>query len=329
MHQPKNKEPVAPTPSSDATLSGRAIALSSIDISSVMDTIKSHNESNGVGPTLGRLIIGMFHRLKDTPREDINPKTAMHAALGDEDAHRASLRGSLEAELMPTLALVGLSVGPLRTGWAIYGTDSQFNAHRLACHVNDATQFKLYLESLDSSTLLPSQKRGLDSLLQALCTQLRSDYDVQQSDDRLLALVSAADAIVTNYERLDIPSKRFRGYVDAVRGRYLRDLIRAEALQLDKPFGKGDGFTLRWHRDSQPQSLQARWDSVVDTLFGLSQSPAAAKIYQQASETAKEAIVLAVREVSAWPQKNDGSYFARREEFLTILKRAELRLSEF
>ena len=294
-----------------------------------MDKIKTHNENNAVGPTLGRLIMGVFHTVKDTPREEIDPKAALHKALGDEDAHRESLRGTLEAELLPTLQAVGLSVSPLRRGWSIYGSDSQFQSQRLACHVSDAPQLKLYLESLDPSTVSLSQKRGLDSLLHSLCAQLRGDYDVRQADDRLLCLVSAADAIVTNYGRLGLSSKRFQNYVDAVRGRYLRDLINAEELHLDKPFGKVNSFTLQWHRDSQAKALQQRWDSVVDTLFGLSQSPAAAKLYQQASETAKEAISLAVQEVSSWPTTDDGSYFARRDEFLAILKRTALRLSEF
>jgi hypothetical protein len=124
-------------------------------------------------------------------------------------------------------------------------------------------------------------------------------------------------------------SIRFNKYVDAIRGRYLRDLVQAEQLELDKPFDQGPGFTLRWHRDCGSSALEQKWQKVLEVLVTLANNPNAAGLYAQASETAKAATQSAIREVMSWDAHSNQSYLSNREDFLRILQRVELRLTEF
>jgi len=333
MHQPS--EQTRPNNASNDTsfqevcLSGNTIALSTVDLSSVTEKIRAHNENIGLGPTLGRLIIGVFSQLKETPQSDRDPKACLHKALDDEEARRSSLQASFEAEIMPTLMAVGLKIRALNKGWSLTGTDTTFQSHRLAFYIDDPAQFRLYLESIDPETVTSAQKRGLTTLLQSLCTQLRRDYNVQQADDRLLALVSVAESISSNYTRLGLGSNRFNGYVEAIQGRYLRDLVLAEQLELDKPYDQGPGFTLRWHRDCVPSFLEQKWSSVLDVLVALANNPKASAIYAQASETAKAANKSAIRELMSWHSSDGKVRPPEHEDFLKTLRRVELRLTEF
>jgi hypothetical protein len=211
----------------------------------------------------------------------------------------------------------------------IVGAESAPNASQLAFHIGDAAQFSAYLSALDPTTMTPSQKRGLNSLAHSLCNQLRSDYDCTTPDDRLLSLVSAASAIEDNFERLNLPKKRLQTYIAAIRGKYLRDLIQAEKLHLDKPFGKGDGFILKWHRDCNPPKLQQNWHTVLDTLGALAANPSAANLYAQARETAQAALESALAEVSRWSVSDPNSYEARKPTFIQILNQMKLRMTEF
>lgn len=333
MHQPS--EQTRPNNTSDDTsfqescLSGNAIALSTIDLSNVTEKIRAHNENIGLGPTLGRLIIGVFSQLKETPRSERDPKACLYKALDDEEARRSSLQASFEAEIMPTLTAVGLKIRPLNKGWSLTSTDTQFQSHRLAFYIDDPAQFRRHLESIDPETVTSAQKRGLTNLLQSLCTQLRRDYNMQQADDRLLALVSVAESVCSNYNRLGLVSNRFNGYVKAIQGRYLRDLVMAEQLELDKPYDQGPGFTLRWHRDCVPSTLEQKWSNVLEVLVALANNPNASEIYAQASETAKAANTGALREVMSWYGIDGKARQADHDDFLKILRRVELRLTEF
>lgn len=333
MHQP-DEQTCAHNASNDSffqesCLGGKTIALSAVDLSSVTEKIKVHNENVGQGPTLGRLIMGLFSQLKDTPKKDRDPKALLLKALDDEEARRASLQASFEAEIMPTLNAVGLKVCPLNKGWSLTGTDSQFQSNRLAFYIDDPAQFRRYLESIDPEKGTPAQKRGLTTLLQSLCTQLRRDYNVQQADDRLLALVSVAESISSNYARLGLGSNRLNRYVEAIQGRYLRDLVLAEQLELDKPYDQGSGFTLRWHRDCVPSFLAQKWSSVLEVLVALANNPKASSIYAQASETAKAANKSAIRELQSWHASDGKVRRPEHEDLLQILRRVELRLTEF
>jgi hypothetical protein len=329
MHQPNERKITNragnDTSFQEASLSRDPIILSAVDLSSVTDRIRTHNEDIGLGPTLGRLMIGLFSQIKKTPRSERDPKTLLHKALDDEDTRRTSLQASFEAEIMPTLSAVGLKVCPLSKGWSVHGPDTQFQSHRLAFYIDEPAQFRRYLESIEPATVTQAQKRGLTSLLQSLCTQLRRDYDVQQADDRLLALVSVAESICSNYERLGLGSNRFNRYVEAIQGRFLRDLVLTEQLELDKPFEQSSGFTLRWHRDCVASTLEAKWSSVLELLVSLANNSKASAVYAQASETAKAANKTAIQEVLTWEPKRQTD----REDFLHILRRAELRLTEF
>lgn len=313
----------------DATFTRDTIALSSIDLSSVTEKIKAHNESIGVGPTLGRLLIGLFRQVKDVPRNEVDPKAALYKALGDEDARRASMQASFEAEIAPTLGAVGLKICPVSKGWSIFGPDTNFQSVRLAFYIDEPGHFRQYLESLNTETITPTQRRGLTTFLQSLCDQIRKDYDATRGDDRLLALVSAAESISSNYERLGLVSNRFNKYVEGIRGRYLRDLINAELLELDRPFNPQSGFPLKWHRDCVPATLESKWGQVLDVLVALANNPHASELYAQANETAKAANHSAIQEVLTWSSQSSPSYQANRDEFLKILRRAELRLTEF
>lgn len=333
MHQP-NEHALTNSGENDtcfqeASLPGAAITLSAIDLSSVTERIRAHNENIGLGPTLGRLFIGLFSQLKETPRSERDPKTLLHKALGDEDVRRSSMQATFEAEIMPTLSAVGLKICSMAKGWSMHGPDTQFQSLRLAFYIEEPAQFRRYLESIDTATVTPAQKRGLTTLLQSLCTQLRRDYDVQQADDRLLALVSVAESICLNYERLGLGSNRFNRYVEAIQGKYLRDLVRAEQFELDKPYHQGPGFTLRWHRDCVASVLEEKWSNVLEILVALANNPRAAEAYSQASDTAKAATKDAIREVTSWDVTAGHSRHADREDFMKILKRVELRLTEF
>ena len=333
MHQPNEKAPHSPTQSDNcfqsASLSSKTIALGTVDLGPLTEKMREHNEMIRPGLTLARVVSCFLNEVKDTPREERDQKVILHKALQEEDSRRCSVQASFEADIAPTLQATGLKIGPLKSAWQIVSSETDFQSSRLAFHIGDAAQFATYLSALDPATVTASQKNGLNSLAHSLCNQLRSDYDYNQSDDRLLSLVCAVEAIEKHFDRLALPLERFDTYIHAIRGRYLRDLIRAEKLQLDKPFGKGDNFTLHWHRDSNPKDLQAKWHEVLDTLVSLVANPTANKLYAQARETAQAAMQNSLSEVGGWADPAANSYEARKPTFLRILKQIEMRLTEF
>ena len=306
------------------------IRLSAIDLSPITESLKAHNEGVGFGATLGRLIVGMVHNLVELPpNSQVAPRKLMADALREESSQRASSRDLFEAEVAPTLAAIGLRVGPIKSGWQFAGVGQDFDSKRLALHIDDASLFSGYLEALAPETITQSQKRGLNVLYLTLCHQLTADYDLSSSDDRLLGMVSAAGAMVEHYERLALPNKRLATYLEAIRGRYLKSYVEVERLQLDKPLENGDGYRLLWHRDTTPEKLHAKWNEVLDVLVTLGGNENARPVYETARKTAHHAIDTSIAEVSRWDASAGSTYMAHKQPFLDILKAVKVRMSEF
>jgi hypothetical protein len=302
---------------------------SSIDLSVITELLKAHNEGTGLGAPLGRLIVGMVNQLTELPlNSQVAPRKLMAHALQEESSQRENSRDQFEAELAPTLASIGLKVGPIRSGWEFHGVGRAFDSNQLSLHIENGERFSMYLAALEPSTITQSQRRGLSALYATLCQQLTSDYDLSSGDDRLLALVGAAAAMVDHYERLDIPTKRLQTYLEAVRGRYLKTYIEVEKLQLDRPLERGDGYRLLWHRDTTAEKLQTEWNNVLDVLVTLSGNENARKIYDTACRTARRAIDVSITEVFRWDSSAGQTYMAQKQPFLDVLRTVQLRMSE-
>lgn len=305
-------------------------SCSSIDLSLVTDRIEALNEETGLGPTLARLLTGTVSQLLElSPNSKATPRTLMAGALEEENAQRESSRERCEEEIAPTLATIGLTVGPVRSGWGFHGVGREFDSNKLSLHIEDATRFSAYLDALDPSTITTSQKRGLCALYLTLCNQIHKEYNPASGNDRFLSLVSAADSMVHHYERLGLPTTRLANFLTAIRGRYLNAYIEVEKLQLDTPLEKGDGYRLLWHRDTTPERLHVEWNRVLDVLGTLSTNPNAQQVYDIARNTAGTAIERSIAEVSKWTSEAGETYMAYKPIFLNILQSVRLRMSEF
>ena len=330
--QPPSPEELSSKQLSTGTLALPAaeIRYSAIDLSVITERLKAHNEGTGLGPTLGRLIVGMVNQLEELPpSSQVPPQKLMANAIQEESSQRRTFRGQFEADMAPTLAAIGLKVGPIRGGWEFVGVGQDLDSTKLSLHIDDGQRFASYLAALEPGTITPSQKRGLNALYLTLCQQLTTDYDLASSDDRLLGLVGAAGSMVEHFQRLDLPTKRLQTYLEAIRGRYLKSYVEVEKLQLDKPLENGDGYRLLWHRDTIAERLQAEWNKVLDVLVTLGGNENARKVYNTACKTARQAIEKSIAEVSRWDATAGSTYMARKQPFLNILKSVQLRMSDF
>jgi hypothetical protein len=330
MLQPQQPPPKHHSATDVVRSPAREILYRSVDLSVITERLKEHNEGAGLGPTLGRLIVGMIHELVEQfPNSTVAPRHLMAEAVREEDSQRDAARHQLEGEMAPILAAVGLKVGPIQGTWQFSGVGRNFDSRELSLHIEDATRFSEYLAALDPSSISPSQKRGLSALYLTLCQQLTRDYDLSTSDDRLLSLVSAAASMVEHYQRLDLPTKRLETYLQAIRGRYLKTYVEAEKLQLDKPLEQGDGYRLLWHRDTTPERLQSEWNKVLTVLGALGANENARPMYETARKTARHAIDTSITEVSRWNATAGATYMAQKQPFLNILATVKSRMSEF
>jgi hypothetical protein len=315
---------------SELTPPAPAIHYPSIDLSVVTERLKEHNERSGLGPTLGRLLVGLVHQLEEQPlNSKASPRQLMTEAVREEGTQRLNAKSQFESEMAPLLAAVGLKVGPVRGTCEYYGVGPDFDSTRLSLHIEDAARFSQYLESLEPLSITQSQKSGLNALYLTLCQQLTRDYDLSAGDDRLLSLVSAAAAMVEHYERLDLPTKRLEIYLQAIRGRYLKTYVEVEKLQLDKPLEQGDGYRLLWHRDTTPERLRSEWNKVLDVLNTLGANENARPIYEAACKTARHAIDTSITEVARWNAAAGATYMAYKQPFLNTLNAVKLRMTEF
>jgi hypothetical protein len=306
------------------------ISVGAIDLSVITDRLETHNEENGFGGTLARLLTGTVTQLLElSPNSKATPQTLMAGVLEEESAQRESARERCEGELAPILATIGLTVGPVRSEWGFHGVGREFDSNKLSLHIEDATRFSAYLDALDPSTITPSQKRGLSALYLTLCNQIHKEYNPASGDDRFLSLVSAADSMTYHYERLGLPTTRLANFLAAIRGRYVSAYIEVEKLQLDTPLEKGDGYRLLWHRDTTPERLQAEWNRVLDVLGTLSTNSNAHQVYDMARRTAGTAVARSIAEVSQWTSEAGATAMAQKPIFLSILQSAKLRMSEF
>jgi hypothetical protein len=311
-------------------LPGTGISLGSIDLSVITDRLEAHNEENGLGYTLARFLTGTVTQLVElSPNSKVTPRTLMAVALEEESAQRDLSRERCEAEVAPILAAIGLAIGPVRSGWGFHGVGREFDSNTLSLHIEDATRFSAYLEALDPPSISPSQKRGLSALYLTLCRQITTEYNPASGDDRFLSLVSVADSMVHNYERVGLPTTRLANFLAAIRGRYLNAYIEVEKLQLDTPPEKGDGYRLLWHRDTTPERLQAEWNRVLDVLGDLSANPNARQVYDIARHTAGTAVARSITEVSQWPSEAGETLMAHKPIFTSILQAVKLRMREF
>jgi hypothetical protein len=306
------------------------LSCSSIDLSTVTDRLEAHNERTGFGPTLARLLTGTLSKhLARSPNSKATPHDLVGGAVRKESSLREAARDQFEAEVAPLLAAIGLSIGPVKSGWGLYGAGRDIDSKKLSLHIEDTTRFAAYLESLDAASITPSQKRGLSELYLTLCQQITSEYDPSSGDDRLLALVGAAGSMIEHYERLGLPATRLSNFLAAIRGRYLNAYIEVEKLQLDTPPEKGDGYRLLWHRDTTPERLQAEWNRVLDVLGDLSANPNARQVYDIARHTAGTAVARSITEVSQWPSEAGETLMAHKPIFTSILQAVKLRMREF
>jgi hypothetical protein len=176
------------------------MSVGSIDLAVITDRLDAHNEENGLGFTLARLVIGTVTQLLErSPNSKATPQSMMAGALEEESAQRESSRERCEGDLGPTLAAIGLLVGPVKSGWEFHGVGEDFDSNKLSLHIEDPTRFSAYLEALDPDTITDSQKRGLTSLSLTLCDQIKTEYNPSSGDDRFLSLVSAAGSMVHHY----------------------------------------------------------------------------------------------------------------------------------
>ena len=306
------------------------LSCSSIDLSTVTDRLEAHNERTGFGPTLARLLTGTLSKhLARSPNSKATPHDLVGGAVRKESSLREAARDQFEAEVAPLLAAIGLSIGPVKSGWGLYGAGRDIDSKKLSLHIEDTTRFAAYLESLDAASITPSQKRGLSELYLTLCQQITSEYDPSSGDDRLLALVGAAGSMIEHYERLGLPATRLSNFLAAIRGRYVMPYIEVEKLQLDIPLEMGDGYRLLWHRDSTPERLQAEWNRVLDVLSELSGNPNTGQLYELASRTAREALEKSLSEVSCWTIDAGADYMTHKPVFMSILGSVKLRMREF
>ncbi len=332
QHQPPSPDKhVTENPQKEELrLPGIGIPVGAIDLSVITDRLETHNEENGFGGTVARLLTGTVTQLLQlSPNSKASPRTLMAGAMEKESAQRESSRERCERELAPTLATIGLTVGPVRSGWGFHGVGQDFDSNKLSLHIEDATRFSEYLNALDPATITDSQKRGLTALYLTLCDQITKEYNPAAGDDRFLSLVSAADSIVHHHDRLGLPTTRLANFLAAIRGRYVSAYIEVEKLQLDTPLEKGDGYRLLWHRDTTPERLQGEWNQVLDVLGALSTNPNAQQVYDIARRTAGTAVERSIAEVSQWTSEAGETYMAQKPIFLSILKAVKLRMSEF
>lgn len=331
-HQPPSPEkgPAVNRQAEELRLPGSGISLGTIDLSVITDRLETHNEQNGLGCTLARLLTGTVTQLMErSPNSKATPRTMMAEALEEESAQRESSRKRCEGELGPTLAAIGLIVGPVKSGWAFHGVGQDFDSNKLSLHIEDTTRFSAYLEALEPATITDSQKRGLTALYLTLCHQITTEYTPASGDDRFLSLVSAAGSMTYHCERLGLPTTRLANFLAAIRGRYVSAYIEVEKLQLDTPLEKGDGYRLLWHRDTTPERLQAEWNRVLDVLGTLSTNSNAHQVYDMARRTAGTAVARSIAEVSQWTSEAGATAMAQKPIFLSILQSAKLRMSEF
>ena len=322
--------PASPTQTGPLAFPSPEIRYGAIDLSDITDRVKAHNDGTGLGATLGRLIVGMINNLGELPlNTQVAPRKLMAHAINEESSQRESSRERFEADLAPTLAAIGLKVGPIKGGWEFVGVGQDFDSTKLSLHVEDGERFATYLAALAPGTITPSQKRGLNALYLTLCQQITTDYDLSSSDDRLLGLVGAAASIVEHFQRLDLPKKQLQTYLEAIRGRYLKSYVEVEKLQLDKPLENGDGYRLLWHRDTIPERLQSEWNKVLDLLVTLGGNENARHVYDTACKTARQAIEKSIAEVSRWNASPDSTHMAFKQPFLSILNAVKVRMSEF
>ena len=131
-----------------------ATRLSAIDLYPITESLKAHNEDSGLGATLGRLIVGMANHIVELPpNARVAPRELMTEAIREESSQRASSRDLVEAEIAPTLAAIGLKVGPVNSGWQFAGVGRDFDSKHLSLHIEDAELFSRYLDALDPTTI--------------------------------------------------------------------------------------------------------------------------------------------------------------------------------
>ena len=145
------------------------ISVGAIDLSVITDRLETHNEENGLGYTLARFLTGTVTQLvKLSPNSKATRRTLMAVALEEASAQRDLSRERCEAEVAPILAAIGLTIGPVKSGWRFHAVGQDFDSNTLSLHIEDTTRFSAYLEALDPASITDSQKRGLSALYHAL-----------------------------------------------------------------------------------------------------------------------------------------------------------------
>ena len=109
--QPPSPEELSSKQLSTGTLALPAaeIRYSAIDLSVITERLKAHNEGTGLGPTLGRLIVGMVNQLEELPpSSQVPPRKLMANAIQEESSQRQTFRDQFDADMAPVLAAIGL-----------------------------------------------------------------------------------------------------------------------------------------------------------------------------------------------------------------------------
>lgn len=297
--------------------------LASIDAIEIISALKKYNSQFGMGATLARMII-------KEERGDADKNTETHTSASDEQTAEQFLSfEEMQSQSLALLDTIGLEYQPMKSNWVIAGSGENHAGSEIRLNLKDGKKFTSYLKALRQESISESQKNSLKEILEVLTKQFDS-YDLNDhNDDRLLEFMGNIFPIIIEYRRLfgddlELVSKdmsKLETYFSYSRKGCLREYRKIEELHLDKP-PTGKGFILRWHDDANPKSLQESWDSVIDTLKMVGENSKAKELYEYALKNAIQALVMAIDEVSAWPDKKRD-----KNNFLAILDKTMSRLS--
>lgn len=301
--------------------------ISSIDTRQITSLLEDYNKRFSMGATLARAIVSDVSE-KDFEEEDFG------SGIHEQQADELLTSEQLKNELSPILEVTGLELQPINAKWGIAGSGISHEGVEMRLNLKDGKIFASYLQSLSPETLTESQKAGLKDVSRILLQQFKGEYDLENpNDERLIELMGSLSNIISEYKRLNINESfdsipQLETYLSVARKGYLREYRQAENLLLTKPFS-GEGFSLRWHIDASPVLLNKNWSLVIDTLKFISDNDNARnEIYSQAISTANDAIDSGIKEVSEWEEAESG-YYAKKQEFLDVLKSVKARLADF
>ena len=253
----------------------------------------------------------------------------------DEDIARDGDLELISAEFKNEIEKTGVDFELKEIGTIVSPDDQEdITIEEVRPFISSWKVFGTYVGSFDNFNITAEQKDSIINKIRMTDISF-DDLDIENPDDaeKIMEIVRNGNTAIEQIKKVDMIYREveeeimsLEEMINQARKKTLKEYLLAKNLRLNKPF-EPTGYILRWQIDCSGKSFLSSWNKVLSTLLEIYKNENARDVYNQAKETAVQAISSAILELIHRSGKEDEREHV--ESLLNIATTIRNRLNDY